>query len=279
MLVVPDSALSRWAELDAEGAAMQSAMRIDVTDPIEAEAWHEDAFRFLVDALGRGWLEREIHPRGRGGYLLLDGPEDNGDGVLPHVRTDRLLTLALELQEAQAVAGFGHLVRDIRTRSLYEAVAEMRAANHMMRAGQTACFVDPNAADGRSFDAVIVLSGLEVAVEVKAKLPQPVDHYRPRLIENALNAARKQLPPAGPSLIYLQLASPWTDDPDVMRSVDQSVRRWLSKTRRVNGVHLMVERTFVHPNGHAAISRGICFIPNLSVHVPVPDIQDWLDTP
>ena len=101
--------------------------------------------------------------------------------------------------------------------------------------------------------------------------------YRPRLIENSLNKARRQLPGSGPALIYLQVSSPWSDDADVMTSVDACIHQWLRKTRRVNGVHVLVERTFTRPDGHGAVSRGVVFIPNLSARAPVPDIQAWLD--
>jgi hypothetical protein len=258
-------------------AANGSATWIDLRRPEDAEIWHRDALRFLVNVLGRDWLERELDGTRQGGYLLLDSPEQAADTVQPHLRTDRLMTLAMELHEVQDIGGFDHLVAELRTRSLFEAVAEMRAANHMLRAGQEAWFVDPNATAGRSYDAVVVLSGIEVAVEVKAKEPKPVADYRPRLIENSLDKARRQLPGSGPALIYLQVSSPWSDDADVMTSVDACIHQWLRKTRRINGVHVLVERTFTRPDGHAAVSRGGVFIPNLSARAPVPDIQAWLD--
>lgn len=253
-------------------------MSIDLSRPGEgARAWRE-AMDFVHAILGSAWLERELEEKRTGGYLLLDGPDDDDDDdqVASFLRQSRLVTLALELHEARWVAGFSHMVRELRTRSMYEAVAELRAVNLAARAGEDVWFIDPNAKSGPSYDAVVVLSGIEVALEVKAKLPKPLQDYRPRTIENTLNEARRrQLPKAGPSVIYMQIASPWSDNEEVLLSIDATIRRWLTKTRRVNAVILMLERTFVRADGNRSVTTGRLTIPNLHPHVWVPDIQDW----
>jgi hypothetical protein len=191
--------------------------------------WRE-GLDVLATVLGDEWLERELAERRRDGYLMLDGPEEDDDPADRPLRENRLFDLAVELHEAQWIQGFEHLVKDLRTRSLLEAVAELRAANHMKRAGQSVWFHDPNAQDGKSFDATVVLSGQHVAVEVKTKTEKAVDAYRPRLIQNTLGHARKQLPASGPSMIYLQLSSPWTDDPGVLKSADETIRHFLRRS-------------------------------------------------
>jgi hypothetical protein len=259
---------------DARG---ESRGHLDLGDPRTAERFFIDAFAFIRRTLGPQWIARETDPKRRGGYLLLDGPDDEDNPDENHLRMDRIASLVFELQGAQRIRGFSVLLEELRHRQTYEAVAEMRAANHMIRSGQDAWFIDPNAKSGVSHDAFIVLNGIEVAVEVKVKLPKAIDEYRPRLIENSLKHARGQLPKSGPSLIYLQLASPWTDSPVVMQSINDTIEKWLTNTRRVNGVHIMAERTFKAPNGHMSMAKGTGFIPNWNARTPVPDIQDWLD--
>jgi hypothetical protein len=156
-------------------------------------------------------------------------------------------------------------------------VTELRAIAHLAKAGEDVWIIDPNAVEGHSPDAIVVLSGHEVAAEVKAKISQPVADYRPSLIQNPLSEARKkQLPPRGPSIIYLQIASPWSDDEHVLMSIDETVKAWLRNTRRVNAVVLMVERTFIREDGNRSYASGTLTIPNENPYVWVPDLQDWL---
>ena len=258
-------------------ARASSSVTFDFSEPGAGERVWKRAIAFVHAILGSEWLERELDEKGTGGYLLLDGPDDeDGDPAAGFLRHSRLVTLALELDDAQRIPGFSHMVRELRTRNLYEAVSELRAVNLAARGSEAAWFIDPRAHDGPSYDAAVVLSGIEVAVEVKAKLPKPVDHYRPRLVENSLNEARRrQLPKTGPSMIYLQIASPWADSEDVLLSIDATAKRWLTRTKRVNAVILMIERTFVQSDGKGSITTGSLTIPNYDPHIWVPDIQNW----
>ena len=157
---------------------------------------------------------------------------------------------------------------------MYEAIAEMRAANDMRKRTDDLRFIDSNVRRGMSYGADMVYNGHRVAVEVKAKLSRPVVAYKPQAIVDSLSKARKQLPQRGPSLVYLQLASPWTDDPDTMLSVDRTIRHWLTNTGRVNGVLIMLERSLARPEGGITKTNGTAYIPNLNPSSPVPGLQD-----
>jgi hypothetical protein len=258
-------------------ASARAASSVDLRQSdAQGRAW-EQAMDFIVSILGTAWLERELEAPKDKGYLLLGGDEDDDDDLCAYLRLQRVVLLASELDASQRIIrGSRHLVKALRARTSYEAVAELRAINHMARAGQAAWFIDPNANQGPSFDAVVVLSGHEVAVEVKAKESKPVAEYRPSLIENPLRKARSQLPPSGPSMVYLQIASPWSDDEGVLLSIDSTVKRMLDKSGRINAVVLMLERTYIRPDGNRSRASGQLTIPNLNPHVWVPDIQDWL---
>lgn len=250
----------QWASQPYEDAVVGVGRRMNLADRNLAARMMRNAFHIIGETLGHEWLMRE---RNKGDFLMLDDPEDaDEDSAAAIEPVLRLFDLASEIEDARHVRGFDHLLVDLRPRSTYEALAELRAVNHMVRAGENAWFVDPAESEGPSFDAVVVLAGVEVAVEVKVKLPKPTGEYRPNLIVNSLAKARKQLPPAGPSLIYLQLGSPWTDDPATMDSVDETITTWLTKTRRVNGVLVMAERQFDRGPSARSRMRGSYYISN-----------------
>lgn len=77
-------------------------------------------------------------------------------------------------------------------------------------------------------------------------------------------------------MVYLQIASPWSDDEGVLLSIDSPIKRMLEKSSRINAVALMLERTYIRPDGNRSFTSGQLTIPNLHPHVWVPDIQDWL---
>lgn len=271
-----DGPLGEWLD-QSEEASTTAESRVSLVDPAVAEVAIKRAFRVVHIYLGRRWLEREISEKSRNGYLMIDGPNDaDEEEEEQFVRQHRLLALALELERAEGIAGFEDLLRSIRTRSMYEAVAELRAVNLLQVSGEQAWFMSPTGSPGKTYDATVVLSGIEVAVEVKAKTALPLDQYHPRKIESSLRKARGQLPAAGPSMIYLQLTTPWSVDAEVMVSIETTIHRWLENTRRVNAVILMLEGIFPRKAGGMRFTQARLNIINRSVHKPVPDLQGWL---
>ena len=235
----------------------------------------KDSIHVIARLLGTDYLRRQIDSAGSGGFLMLDGDLDEDEDLATRILpSDRLVTLAWELHGAQFIEGFDVLAHELRRRSMYEAIAEMRAANDMRKRTDDLRFIDSNVRRGMSYGADMVYNGHRVAVEVKAKLSRPVVAYKPQAIVDSLSKARKQLPQRGPSLVYLQLASPWTDDPDTMLSVDRTIRHWLTNTGRVNGVLIMLERSLARPEGGITKTNGTAYIPNLNPSSPVPGLQD-----
>jgi hypothetical protein len=187
-----ESLLEQWALDDSETARQLGRNHYDLSTAVRAEPFFRDAFRIMRDALGFDWIARELDPALPSGYLLL-GRDSDDEASTRIERSHRIANLALALYDARSIRGFEHLAAELRGRQLYEAVVELRAVNHMLRAGQDAWFVDPHERVGHTYDGVVVLNGIEVAVEVKAKLPQPVDAFRPNLIENSLRGGSSPL--------------------------------------------------------------------------------------
>lgn len=269
----PRGPLATWfGDLDQ---ASEDAARSPAPSAEHGRQRWDWAVGVLHEHLGSLWLERELDPRARNGYLLLDGPANAHDSPQDEViRGYRAFNLARDLLGVHEVRGFPDLLRELRTRSLYEASAELRSLIHLLQAGEGVEFRASDSKPGKSYDASVVLNGIEVAVEVKAKTDQPASAYEPKKIESTLKKARQQLPATGPSLIYLQLGSSWGSDTQVMTSVDDTIRRWLKHTGRVNAIVVMLEHRFPLYGGGMRVQRGYYTLFNERVHTPVPDLQD-----
>jgi hypothetical protein len=59
-------------------------------------------------------------------------------------------------------------------------------------------------------------------------------------------------------------------------SIDQTIKQALAKSRRINAVVLMLERTWIRPDGNRSLTWGQVSIPNEHPRVWVPDLQDWV---
>lgn len=249
--------------------------RLDFTSPDAMGQVVQESLRVANQYLGQAWLEREFlgPPRHRGAGLGFD---DDPEWIGP-IPLMRLYFLAYELHEARHIPGFDAFARGLRSRSLADATAEMWAVRHCTEAGEGAWFIDPHGQSGRSPDAITILSIMTVAVEVKARAELPVEAYDRKKILSTLGSARRQLPAGGPSLVYLRLSPPWTEDEQTLLSIKHACICFLRNTRRVNAVVLMIERRLPHPGGGGmAFKTATLTIPNENPYVWVPDIQDWL---
>jgi hypothetical protein len=252
---------------------------VDLTDPADGAAAMQAAMGLVSQVLGPSWLIRELDERAtaRGGLLMLDDPRDDPDSNT--LRQSRLVDLATELNAARQIRGFAHVVAELRARSLYEVVAELRGVRLAAEASENIWFNDPNASEGPSPDATAVQDGQEVAIEVKSKLEQPAAAFRPGLITNTLESARKkQLPADSPSIIYLQIGAPWAEDEAVLARSYEACEHFLRRTGRVNAVILMLEKRLVHDRGVRVLKSNVAVI-NRRARFPLPGLQGWLDEP
>lgn len=227
--------------------------RLDFTSPEAMEEVIRESLRVVTRYLGSAWLERELHDRARFRGASL-GFDDDPDWVGP-IPLMRLWSLAYELHEVRSIPGFAAFAKGLRSRSLTDATAEMWAVRHCMDAGQGVRFVDPHGHTGRSPDAITILSGMDVAVEVKARAELPIEEYHRKKVLSTLGSARRQLPATGPSLVYLRVSPPWSEDEETLLSINDACMNFLRNTRRVNAVVLMVERRLRNPGGAVWPSR------------------------
>lgn len=230
-----------------------------------------ESLEVLHHYLGPAWLEREFLGSASGHRSGL-GFDEDPDWIGP-IPLMRLSSLAQELRQAESIAGFAPFVRGLRARSLLDATAELWAIRQCSIVGEGVRFVDPNGQSGRAPDAIAVLNGMEVAVEVKARSELPIAAYSPSKVHSTLGSARRQLPKSGPSLIFLRIAPPWSEDETTLVSIGDACTNFLRNTRRVNSVVLLLERRLPHPDGMAFKVASIA-VANPAPRVEIPGVRD-----
>lgn len=250
---------------------------IQITSDDQIEAFMDEAADVISETIGAWWFEREFHGGPRARHTLLDLADDTEDFIRPE-RLHAVFDLADGLVRTRGLLGFNAFAAGLRSRSLTDAAAEMRAIAHCIRAGAQVHFVNPNRRPGPSPDAVANFFGVPVFVEVKSRQNLPVLDYSSSKIHSTLSSARRQLPPDEASMIYLGIGHLWCGSDEVLASIKDAAERFLRNTRRVNVVVLMMERKFPHPHDEgAAFSNAMMAVHNPRARHRIPTISEWTD--
>lgn len=245
---------------------------LDATTPEAMNRAINESLEIIQQHLGSAWLEREFLGVTRAQRSDL-GFDEDPDWIGP-IPLMRLGSLANELHEARSIPGFAAFVKGLRARSMLDATAEMWAVRQCNAVFGNVRFVDPHSGPGRTPDAITVLDGIEVAIEVKARAELPLEDYNSKKILSTLGSARGQLPKSGPSLIYLRISPPWSEDQETLISIGNACASFLRNSRRVNAVVLLLERRLPHPDGGGmAFKIASVAVLNDNPRVWIPGIQ------
>lgn len=183
-------------------------------------------------------------------YLADEGSDES---LARYVATHRVTDLARNLYEAQPLQGFRAMTRELRSRTLVGAAAELRTAHLLQINNREVRFVEPSGHRGENFDQVVTYEEAEVAIEVKAKDDSTA--YSRSSLRSSLADARKQLPPGGPGIVVLHVPSAWAayEDPG---EVDEVVAEILRNSSRINAIVLVWEQWVpIIGDGYACIVR------------------------
>jgi len=234
-------------------AVNPSADEAPIPPEAEAEERYQEALAAITFYLGNAWLAKELEGVGGHDYLMLGGPDTDGPGDRS-LRLFRTQALANSLHLASDVRGFGRFLASIRSRSMAEAVAELRAVNDIRSRGGDVELLDATRTLDKSPEAKFTLNGQQVWVEVKSKYRQQGSTFRASTVTNSLRKARAQLPAGGPGIVYLDLPSAWCDRREVLEGTNRAIEDSLRNTRRVSAVVVMLERRIFRPG------EGVTFI-------------------
>ncbi|HET8670799.1 MAG TPA: hypothetical protein VFM05_09300 [Candidatus Saccharimonadales bacterium] len=156
-------------------------------------------------------------------------------------RTVRLAELLFNLQFIKGIDG---RLDDLRRGKVEATYAELEAGAFLLRRSVLFNYVDEIGVKGLDYDGQILLkSGERVICEMKCKVESTgLSEGGSR---NALDAARRQLPPGEPGIVFLKIPESWVRDPKVSTVLSTALNDFLRGTSRVIAVVLRWEEVFV----------------------------------
>lgn len=194
---------------------------------------------------------------------------------------ERALQIAELLFNLQAIEGIDGRLDDLRSGNIEPTYAELEAGAFLLRRGIPFKYVDLTGVKGLDYDAEIPLpDGAQVNCEMKCKVEGTA--LTDRTVRNSLDAARRQLPPGEPGIVFLKISEAWVKQPEVVALVPTAINGFLRGTSRVVTVVLRWEEMHVQATGEAVVvyryrvERGD---PPKEVSPPVGSLLDSLTAP
>jgi len=144
------------------------------------------------------------------------------EGVLTQFRTERFGEVLFNIQ---GVPGFEEWIADFPqvpaselAKMLTGRFAEIDTAGMMMNAGVLLSLRARTNKPGDNYDCDLLVDGIEVAAEIKAKAD--TTNVSPRTIQRTIEEACEQLPASKPGVVWLNIPHAWTQSPVVQLNLD-----------------------------------------------------------
>lgn len=152
-------------------------------------------------------------------------------------RTLRIAELLFNLQD---VEGIDARLEELRSGNVESTYGELEAGAFLQQRAVQFRYVDPSGIKGADYDAEIQLpDGAKVNCEMKCKA-EGTD-LGEGAVRNPLQAARKQLAPGEPGLVFLKVPEAWVFQPETAHVVPTAIDAFLRGTSRVVAVVLRWE--------------------------------------
>jgi hypothetical protein len=165
----------------------------------------------------------------------------------------RALRIAELLFNLQDVEGIDAKIEELRSGNVESTYAELEAGEFLLRRAVQFRYIAPSGTKGSDYDAEIPLSErANVNCEMKCKV-EGTD-VGEGAVRNSLQAARKQLPPGEPGLVFLKAPEAWVHQPETVQVMARTIDAFLRSTSRVVAVVLRwEEQHLLGPDGGALI--------------------------
>jgi len=165
-------------------------------------------------------------------------------------RTLRIAELLFNLQD---VDGIDAKVEALRSGNVESTYSELEAGAFLLRRAVQFRYVTPSGTKGSDYDAELPLpEAAKVNCEMKCKV-EGTD-LGEGAVRNPLQAARKQLPPGEPGLVFLKVPEAWVYQPETPQVIPTTIDAFLRSTSRVVAVVLRWEEQHLQgPDGGALI--------------------------
>jgi len=164
--------------------------------------------------------------------------------------------LSALLLGTQHLPGFDEHIESVRTRELSGAVYELFVAYQFAIAGYDVRFRKPSGVTGGDYDLDVIVDGINVAVEVKSRDQLEESAFKPGLVSSTLKAARGQLPPSGPSIVFVQIPWTWGSTPEIRSVIATEANERIRSTSRINRIVVSFEEVIL---GEGQEGGGVVF--------------------
>jgi hypothetical protein len=209
------------------------------------------AIEYLRAVVGNEWTNqmvfsqhRTVSRPNRLGRVFMKADEEKEEHK--YRNQERTLRIAELLFNLQSVGGINGRLNDLRAGKVEATYAELENGAFLLTRGVPFKYVEETGVKGRDYDLRILLRGGKwVNCETKCKVEST--GLSGGAIRNALDRARKQLPPGEPSLVFLKMPEPWVHEPPVSALVSAAKNDFLRRTSRVVAVVLRWEEIHVQP--------------------------------
>lgn len=194
--------------------------------------WYAMASEVVLTALGPDWWRKNYTSFSEDPNEFLRTGDETEEGRYDH--QDRIIKLGHMLYGLRNCRGFDAFIASLKTRDLGPTFFELWVANILLMNRYEIVFVEATGERGNDYDLIGSRDGSELSVEAKSRRAGPI--LNENTLTNALTKARKQLPPSGPSVVFVEIPGEWTSNRNAETVIGRSVKSFLRNTSRVNGV-------------------------------------------
>lgn len=194
--------------------------------------WYAMASEVVLTTLGPEWWKNNCTSASSDPDEFLKADDLTEEGRYDH--QDRIVKLGHMLYALKSCRGFGAFINSLKSRDLAPTFFELWVANILATSGHEVAFVETSGVRGSDYDLTASRRGHVLHIEAKSRRSSPI--LCERTLNNALAKARKQLPPTGPSVVFVEIPAEWTMNKDAEIVVGDCIASFFRNTSRVNGV-------------------------------------------
>ena len=200
--------------------------------------WYAMASEVLLTTLGPEWWKknRSSSPK-RDRFLQASESEDSDWNH--QVRVIQLGDMLFLLKDCE---GFDAFISSLKTRDLESVFFELYTAKMLHGNGFVIEFIEESGEKQKDYDLFAKRGEDPICVEAKSRRSGAV--LTAGKLKSTLETARKQLPAAGPGIVFVQIPHEWPATPDSERIIGGCIGSFLRNSGRVNSVIVVWQRWF-----------------------------------
>jgi hypothetical protein len=212
--------------------------------------WYALATEVIILTLGPEWWKNNCTTTAMKPDEFLASSSDSENDRYNH--QDRIVKLGHMLYALKECTGFEAFISSLKRRELAPTFFELWVANALYENIFAVEFVEAKGLKGSDYDLLIERNGTHMNVEAKSRREGII--LGEQTLRNTLAKARKQLPPSGPSLIFVSIPQEWTMVNGAERVIGDCIDAFFRNSARVNHIVLTWNQWIELETGRASAS-------------------------